>query len=42
MPPPMFGGKPCPGSFMEEIIGCFDICPGTNIFILYLTIKRNN
>ena len=28
MPPPMFGGKPCPGNSTEEIIGCFDVCPG--------------
>uniref|UniRef100_A0A7M5WWB1 Hemicentin-1 n=2 Tax=Clytia hemisphaerica TaxID=252671 RepID=A0A7M5WWB1_9CNID len=27
MPPPMFGGKPCPGNSTEEIIGCFDVCP---------------
>ena len=28
MPPPMFGGKPCPGNSTEEIIGCLDVCPG--------------
>ncbi|XP_066934153.1 uncharacterized protein [Clytia hemisphaerica] len=27
MPPPMFGGKPCPGNSTDEIIGCFDVCP---------------
>jgi len=28
MPPPMFGGKPCPGSSMEETFGCYSVCPG--------------
>lgn len=33
MPPPMFGGKACPGNFTETIFGCFNVCPGKLIFL---------
>ena len=34
--PPMFGGKTCLGNSTEELLTCFNSCPGKTSLFVYL------